>query len=906
MKPPLGLVVNGMPALVGGLVAGLVVGVIPGPTPVARAEISTSQQDGTSTEGWDGPGLGAATIDWYLGWPTATCNTSGGTGYTGDVTTAEVEEEVVAAMQTWSSVVDVTWNKVGDALQGCFNGGTDPFDCDGIAATQQVNIVWNRGNHCDGAASAFDGAWNPSLSSQPNIDGHVFAHSWGPPDIWSWIAVPAFIGNIHLDDDESWVTSGASSLGPGTTATTASVDIRSEVLHELGHVLGLAHTTSANAVMNPLKWVLERRALTAFDVSEIQSLYAPAETDGDVVLLLDTSGSMSWAPDGTPGVPVAEQRLTLAKNAALPFLDLLEIHAGTPTDFGIARFPRAPSASGGCLGQVVGLLSPANAANVAQGKTLIQGLAAQGMTPLLAGLQSAVGMLGSGTNRAIVLLSDGYHNCPSAEDAGSPALTAVIQQLGAAAVRVYTIGFGRPSDVDHPLLERLAAETAGAFYDVTTPGFDPAAWTPATALQDTYKAILVDALGLQSVIDPLARVAAGETIERELSVSALDDRVTVYVSWATPAPERLEVALVASDGSAVSADGAAGVQIRQGATYKVISAGRDFLARPGKVGTPPWKLTIRPAGLKAGQSEALQYSVLLDSRLRLTPGIRSAGFHTGSKLLLTAALTAGGKPVTGVGDVHVTVARPAEGLGSWHAKHRVSARDLGRVTATSPEGAPLPPLARKLAFLADVAKVARPARTSSGKLRMYDDGTHGDVRADDGVYSVSFEDTRTSGTYEMVFTAAGRTGDGVAFRREARLGPTMAARFDAQASEVAIVPHDDPAPAKDRTSFQVTVTPKDALGNHLGPGLGSALSLHGRDVALAAPFTDNLDGSYSARISVPAAGPGLALDVGFRDDVKHVAIDRGAHGTRFYQGLSLLLMLAVVLLVVLLIRKQSR
>jgi hypothetical protein len=83
--------------------------------------------------------------------------------------------------------------------------------------------------------NAFDGAWNPDAGT-----GNVLAHAFGPPDIST--------GNLHLDNDEMWVTSGAA-IG----TTSASIDLVSILVHEFGHVLGLGHPGgNAGDVMQPL------------------------------------------------------------------------------------------------------------------------------------------------------------------------------------------------------------------------------------------------------------------------------------------------------------------------------------------------------------------------------------------------------------------------------------------------------------------------------------------------------------------------------------------------------------------------------------------------------------------------------------------------------------------------------
>lgn len=197
----------------------------------------------TTTQGWDGPGLGSATIDWHLG-NVALPNG----GLPAGVTFADTRAELLSAMAAWSSVVQVAWNEVGaeNPVPGSW-------------------IYFASGAHGAGPPSDpnFDGAWNPNAAT-----GRVLAHAWGPPDI------SGFDGNMHLDADETWVTAGAS-IG----ANSATIDLQSIFLHELGHVLGLFHEDGlgsglAAPVMQSLYWG-ELRALHADDIAGMQSLYCP-------------------------------------------------------------------------------------------------------------------------------------------------------------------------------------------------------------------------------------------------------------------------------------------------------------------------------------------------------------------------------------------------------------------------------------------------------------------------------------------------------------------------------------------------------------------------------------------------------------------------------------------------------
>lgn len=200
---------------------------------------------GTPTEGWDGPGLNAVTIDYFVGNPFRADNGiptgPGGTS----IGLAAFDAAIAAAQAIWSAVVQVDWNRTGDAIN---NPSVNPF------ATTQSVIYAAPGDHSDG--NPFDGAWNPSAGT-----GSVLAHAFGPSDI--------DVGNLHLDNDESWVTSGAS-IG----TTSATIDLVSILAHEFGHVLGLGHPSgNAGDLMQPL-YFGPLTTLSADDIAAVRSLYA--------------------------------------------------------------------------------------------------------------------------------------------------------------------------------------------------------------------------------------------------------------------------------------------------------------------------------------------------------------------------------------------------------------------------------------------------------------------------------------------------------------------------------------------------------------------------------------------------------------------------------------------------------
>lgn len=108
-----------------------------------------------------------------------------------------------------------------------------------------ITIAFFIGDHGDG--EPFDGVLG------------TLAHAFAPP-----------VGRFHLDGEENWVINGDFN----NASPYSAIDLESVAVHEIGHLLGLGHSSVEEAIMYPtISSGVRKVVLDADDIAGVQELY---------------------------------------------------------------------------------------------------------------------------------------------------------------------------------------------------------------------------------------------------------------------------------------------------------------------------------------------------------------------------------------------------------------------------------------------------------------------------------------------------------------------------------------------------------------------------------------------------------------------------------------------------------
>lgn len=628
----------------------------------------------------------------------------------------------------------------------------------------------------------------------------------------------------------------------------------------------------------------------------------------DAVLLVDTSGSMGWHRTGSVNDLTGGccSRLASAKLAARNFVERLGTFAAS-SQVGVAIFPGEPSPSTVLARQftpATGLAGSGSFASVitdigqeipmACGNCLA--IPAPGSTtgipvnwngtPTRPGLEVARDMLTAAsaagtTTRTIILLSDGAWNAGS-----DPAEPAFLSDLDTThGIKVYTIGMGTGTDnVNHASLQDISIGT-GVGGPTNPIGFtsyefgDPAS---EPNLIPHFEKILSDMVDLNFATDPSARIRPGETRTHTTLVHPSDRQVTFTVSWESSMKELIDFHVLSPVGeripSTVSGNG-----------YKSLTLGGDKLSDPANLGEwsivvsyPVQRNNLRVSHLPtedrfslSQQAVSYNYSVVVDSELRLRTLLDQARYFTGDEMVVEARLINDNRRLPGA-KVTLDVISPDQGIGDWHSTNGVSIDALQEAPLSVSEE-PFSLLDRKNYVLTQERAVELPGRSAAPKMVLRDDGQRPDKQAHDGIYTGRFAGFDTAGTYKFKVVASGTTEDGSPFERETEIYEVVEVALDpeilVQAVEVVATgispffPKDlvdrlrEPPPSGFVRST-VVFWPRDAAGRLRGPGYADQIRFKVENAELVGGTNDELAGNYSQVLEYPdGADPTVQITI---------------------------------------------
>ncbi len=159
-------------------------------------------------------------------------------------TAAQFASFVDIAINTWAAVANFT--NLGQVADGGVNAGASEAS----------------GGHLGDLRFA---AWNIGSSS-------VLAHAFQPGTEALFGPGGTIAGDVHMDTDFVWVDDAADS------ASDFDFDIVTVLIHEIGHALGLGHSSVVGSIMEPV-YAGGRRTLHPDDIAGIRSIYGARVAD---------------------------------------------------------------------------------------------------------------------------------------------------------------------------------------------------------------------------------------------------------------------------------------------------------------------------------------------------------------------------------------------------------------------------------------------------------------------------------------------------------------------------------------------------------------------------------------------------------------------------------------------------
>lgn len=607
-------------------------------------------------------------------------------------------------------------------------------------------------------------------------------------------------------------------------------------------------------------------------LADIASTPAPPD-NRHVMIVFDRSGSMASSAGAGLGSKIEE-----ARDAASLFVQL--VRTGGGNRIGLVSFSTAANHPADYpLATVTNPVKNALIGPAPYSGGVVGSLMPGGMTSIGDGLAEARDQLaGGGGNDTILLLTDGLQNT-------APMIGAIAPTLGS--TTVHAIGFGSEASLDGALLNQLTQAHYGLYTRAGT----------GLELKKFFALAFGNIFEAGALNDPDYVLEAGASEAAALPVHVCGEEViTAIVGWERP-DTPLALRLESPSGQIITTT-TAGIEHANGRTWSFL---RVPLPHGGeRDGT--WKVVVfRPASggefPRVARDKPARYfvNVLAKGGPLLRNRTRPGRYYTGDVITPRLFLQHADGSTPHHARVELNIERPGLSVGT-------TLFNSPRVAAQTVDADTIP--ARFASLMALEHAAGRPLvhyDTQSHAL-LSDAANTGGLMDAPGVFGKRFDDLlRVEGNYR--FHAKARYGEHCDATRELVWSVHVEVGMDPGRTEVRTEMLGDLPDG--RRKVRVTLVPRDAYGNHLGPGKGDTLTQH--PLAGSTPLhglSDQGDGSYQTMVAWdPASGQAPGVMVGQPDRSPVIVADASPLPSERHLPwwlLWLLLFLLLLLLVLLL------
>lgn len=591
---------------------------------------------------------------------------------------------------------------------------------------------------------------------------------------------------------------------------------------------------------------------------------APLRDPASLELVFDISGSM-FMPT-VPGGSVS--RMDTLKTGSQSFFAMLNDFAMLGDKVGVTYFSTTATVFDAPPAGATNLEPAHDPTQVALVAANIQTQVPTNGTSIGDGLLKGNGpsALGgdSATAKRVFLFSDGEQNvAPNVRMTGTTlelvnAANTVVMTYPAT-TSVCPVTAGRQTAVGFALQQQIAGTcgnnnaVVGDLAQTFAPG------DLNTYFTQTLASVLVGDK-LEHVRNVNGSIPASTDVSQKFSVNMNDIALSILLSWDTGrrSPQVLPFRLKAPDGTVV--DVTANTRVGRGMSFTTIHfplrRNNAVIAHKGEWTIDLLGSQITPLGTGAPPLD-YQLIVMLDNaNITSEYRVKTVDVGTGEPIPIQVDLRENGTPLTGA-TVVAQLLGPAEGLGNILSTTDTPAGNPNIAGDTLDSEAQR----KLLLLLADPNSASLFVGRNLPSLILLDNGqaANGDATANDGIYSGIFAGTTKEGHYKFAVNVQGSTAMNGPFQRNQLLTVFVTPRPDPVRTELALV--SSVRQQDGSVLVQVRATPRDHLGNFLGPDLRRNIDIRSSSGIVHKALSDELNGRYEItfRLPSPLSNPNITL-----------------------------------------------